>query len=234
MYLYAITDRPETTLPGVTGIGGAELASLAVGDLDVVVSNSASIPPTATPETLWQHERVLEALMKDRTVLPVRFGTRFSGEQAIRAELMSRHEYYVEALERVKGCVEISLRVFSREVKITQPTVEKPATGRDYMASLMAKAASEREERRRAEALAESLINPLVAFATDYEIKVLPSPIQLLNAALLVPAERVNEVHQVARDLAEQYPDLPMVCTGPWPPYSFSSIHSEMNEHTGS
>ena len=66
--LLAITRRRRAAAAG-------SLRALAAGGLAGVV---APAEPTseATAESLWRHEELVEALMADRDVLPVRFGTR--------------------------------------------------------------------------------------------------------------------------------------------------------------
>jgi hypothetical protein len=41
--------------------------------------------------------------------------------------------------------------------------------------------------------------------------------------AYLVPAEKVGEFQAAVRRLQTEHPELTIVCTGPWPPYSFGA-----------
>jgi len=41
--------------------------------------------------------------------------------------------------------------------------------------------------------------------------------------AYLVPAEKVDEFQEAVRRLQAEHPELTIVCTGPWPPYSFGA-----------
>ena len=45
----------------------------------------------------------------------------------------------------------------------------------------------------------------------------------LLRAAYLVPREDVAAFSEHVRRLEAAHPDLTIVCTGPWPPYSFAA-----------
>jgi hypothetical protein len=81
-------------------------------------------------EALWRHEELVEALMADRDVLPVRFGTRFHDEDEAARAVAAQGTSLMTALERVQGAVELSvhappeiqaqLREFARD------TVERP------------------------------------------------------------------------------------------------------------
>jgi hypothetical protein len=50
---------------------------------------------------------------------------------------------------------------------------------------------------------------------------VLPGP-ELLRAAYLVDRDAVDRFVALVRRLEESHAHLNMVCTGPWPPYSFA------------
>ena len=44
----------------------------------------------------------------------------------------------------------------------------------------------------------------------------------LLSAAYLVPRDGVDDFRGEVVKLERAHPDLALVCTGPWPPYSFA------------
>jgi hypothetical protein len=48
-----------------------------------------------------------------------------------------------------------------------------------------------------------------------------PGP-ELLRAAYLVERARVPAVVETVRDLQREHGELALLCTGPWPPYSFA------------
>jgi hypothetical protein len=45
---------------------------------------------------------------------------------------------------------------------------------------------------------------------------------EALAAAYLVPADRMSDVRAAVDAFGDQHPDLTLVCTGPWAPFSFS------------
>jgi len=68
-------------------------------------------PPPATADEMLAHERVVEELMRGRALLPVRFGTTLPDEAAL-ADLLERDgDTFRRLLGRVRGCVELSVRV---------------------------------------------------------------------------------------------------------------------------
>jgi hypothetical protein len=216
LYLYAITDRPQAPLPPAQGLDGAPLQTCEHEDVAAVYSVGASSGLAASEAALWQHEAVAEALMRDRAVLPVRFGVAFSGEPALRASLSRRHAELDEALDRVRGRVEIGLRVRWEPPGAAHAPAADGA-GRAYLQARL-------EERRRGEELADALHRPLAALAADSRHTVLERPRLLLGAAYLVEADQVPDFRAQVDELAAEHPDLGFACTGPWPAYNFSRI----------
>jgi Gas vesicle protein K/Gas vesicle synthesis protein GvpL/GvpF len=83
-----------------------------------------------TAEALWRHEELVEALMADRDVLPVRYGTRFGdAEEAVQA-VAAQRATLTAALDRVSGAVELSVHgppeVQEQLHGLARDTVERP------------------------------------------------------------------------------------------------------------
>jgi len=113
-YLYAITDQPDRPLGVGAGLAGAPLQSIAYRGIAAVVSPLADGPLPPTAENVMLHERVIEALMAERTALPARFGMVLKSQQAALDELAGRYDAYAANLGRVRGRVELGLRVLWR------------------------------------------------------------------------------------------------------------------------
>jgi hypothetical protein len=226
IYLYAITDLPDLPVPAEPGLEGASLFSLTYQDIAAVVSPLTTSAVSPTEDNLWRHEAVVEALMTDRAVLPVRFGTSLTDEAAIRAALAAHYANFVASLDRVRGRVELGLRVLweiaDSEWQTAGSSQQPSATsGRAY---LMARLEEERQRqawREQAEALAEEIHAPLDRLATDSTRQVLITPRLLLTAAYLVEQDQVAAFRQKVEALSAAHPKLRLLCTGPWPAYNF-------------
>lgn len=228
VYLYAITkhlDRPPLSL---RGLDDAPLDLIKVNGLGAVVSriNRSSVQPT--PKRLWRHEQVVEALMSEGTVLPFRFSTVFSNEKEAAQELREANAKYAGNLDKLNGCVELGLRVLRMgEVPGDRGSQENPSLcneekeGRTFDTALAAARLQETMMRRRDESLGEILNRALVTHAVDSKLKFERMPGMLIRAAYLVARESIVEMQNAVQYLAEQYPGLHFICTGPWPPYSF-------------
>jgi hypothetical protein len=182
------------------------------------------VEPSA--ENLWQHEAVVEAVMKRcEAVLPVRFGMTF-GDEAALDDAVARHtSSLVTGLERVRGCVEMGVRVMSREAKeeATSPN-SAPAdqSGRAYMLARLEDERRRRASQSRVEAIADALDAALSPLTRDGTRRLLPAPQVLLTAAYLISRDASESFTSRARSLADAHPDVRIVCTGPWPPYHFA------------
>ncbi len=116
IYLYAITDQPDLPLSTLTGLEqAAKLEIYPYWDIAAVISHTTTAALSPVETNLWQHEGVLEVLMTDRTILPVRFGTVLTDEVALKDILETHYADFAAGLKRVCGRVELSLRVLWEE-----------------------------------------------------------------------------------------------------------------------
>jgi hypothetical protein len=225
MYVYAITDQPALPLPTQPGLDEASLCSLVHQEIAAVFSSLPAADVAVTQANLWRHEAVVEALMADRAILPVRFGTVLDNESAIQAILAAHNASFVADLDRVRGQVEVGLRVlWNEEEKGSQRAGERPGTGGGGRSYLMARLEEERRAgawRQQAEALASKLHAPLARLAAKSTRQLLLTPRMLLAAAYLIEQNQTAAFQREVEALSAVYPALHFLCTGPWPPYSF-------------
>jgi hypothetical protein len=158
-----------------------------------------------SPEALWRREAQLEALMDERDLLPVRYGTRVADEAAAARAIAGRRPELRAALERVRGAVELAVRVQANE---PAPAPATAASGRDYIAARAAHGEA-----------AKRLHEPLAALARESAVQ---HGGELLRAAYLVERDAVGEFVARVRELQAAHPEVALLCTGPWPPYSFA------------
>jgi hypothetical protein len=206
--LFAITDDPAPPLPTV-----APLSAVASHGLALVCAPAAHVE--VSPEVLWRHEEVVEALMEDRDLLPVRFGTRLDDETAAARALGERHQELASALDRVRGAVELSVRVLGEPPDGPDAEAPDPVTGADYLRAKAAAAAGARSA-------LHSLHQPLASRARESKQLAARDRHELLRAAYLVDRSAVESFVEHVAQLQHANPRLRLLCTGPWPPYSFA------------
>jgi hypothetical protein len=208
LYVYAFVAAPAT-LPDVSGIDDALLRSERVGELTAVVSeHEARFEVSET--AILAHARVVEALAAaNEAVLPARFGAMHRDAAALREAVADRGEL-VDALARVRGCVELGLRVLA-----VPSSPSEASSGAAYMRARL-------DHRRELERLANELHAPLAGLAREATLSVGTTPRLLLTAAYLVERGQVEAFQRQLDALQSRHPDVGIVCTGPWPPYSFA------------
>jgi hypothetical protein len=210
LYVYAFTEAPAS-LPDVTGIDRAPLETHAAGGLEAVVSRHDTTP-SAVEEAIVAHARVVEALSEaNEAVLPARFGGVHKDSDALRAAIAERESEFLAALERVRGCVELGVRAL-----VPPPERAEASSGAAYMRARL-------DERRKLERLADELDLPLAELAREATRTVGATERLLLSAAYLVQEDRVAGFRELVERLQTAHPELGILCTGPWPPYSFAT-----------
>jgi hypothetical protein len=201
--LLAITDDPR---PPESPVGAVRS-----GGLSVLYAPAEEQAITAA--ALWKREAMLEALMEGRDLLPVRYGTLVADERAAAEAVAARGAELAAGLERVRGAVELAVRVRSLETAAPAPAEAPAVSGRDYLRARVAGAEVARE-----------LHEPLAALARE---SVRRHGSELLRAAYLVDRDAVEPFVALVRRLQEAHADLALLCTGPWPPYSFTGEPAE-------
>lgn len=199
LYLYAVIDEEPSSLE-------EPLRLIRCGDLLVVAGEAV---PKVTPENLAAQDAVVRGL-DVQAVLPIRFGETVGDEEELRKLLKPRSSDLMQALEKVRGCQQMTLRVFGEPAPLPEPPEEDAGPGTRYLEA-------RRREIERARSLPE--IEPL-----------------LDRLRPLVKAERIERkeqgkllgtvYHLVRREDLQAYKeaskDYRVAVSGPFPPYAFA------------
>lgn len=216
IHVYGIVDELDG-LPPLAGVEDAPLERRRVGELELVVSRVSGDPATeVSRDAVLRHAEVVEELMsRSRAMLPAQFGREFGDEDELEEAVRTQASQLERGLGRVRGCVEFALRVLG-EVVVNGSA--PAATGAEYMRERLA-------ETKRRERLVAELHEPLARLSRASTLA--PRPTSLLEAAYLVPVERVTEFRAAVGRLEAARPQLTLVCAGPWAPYSFADVAEE-------
>jgi hypothetical protein len=242
LHVYGLLDGGvEPSLPPA-GIGGAPVALVTVGPVAAVVSELDDVRFGAQewrahaddPEWLGrvagEHNAVLQALVAEVDVLPLRLPSLHRDRAELEEVLRSDAAGFEAALAEVRGHVEWGAKIFL--VRETDDGNEAPAaSGRDY---LMRKA-SQASRKEQAAAVRQRLVlevheelsmaatHAAVNAPQDRALSGRREPM-LLNAAYLVPRERGQDFLTLADRLADGLFEQGMTLevSGPWPPYNFA------------
>jgi gas vesicle protein GvpL/GvpF len=221
IWVYAICERPEIPAPRRRGLAQAPLEGVRAGELLAVITRHSHTPAEPAPDALWAHERVVERLMADRAVLPMRFGTTMPDTETLTATIVRRHAELLQRLDAVRGRVELGVRAIVSDgaPDSAPPAVQpdaRPRNGRDYLMGKL-------QEERRIDHAATALHEPLARLAVDSRRQP-GAPGEVLRAAYLVDRADVGRFLARVEGLQRAQSTTSVLCTGPWPPYSFVAL----------
>ncbi|MEU6658741.1 GvpL/GvpF family gas vesicle protein [Streptomyces sp. NPDC046821] len=258
-YVYAICGAlPDASRNEVTGIAGAPLAVIRHDGLTAVASTVAERDFAEEPlrarledldflsATARAHHRVIDALTNVTSPLPLRLGTVFRDDDAVRAMLRDREEEFLRALDRLDGRVEWGVKIYAGPAAPEEQATEAEGprdtggatTGRDYLRRRRTLHRAREATWDRAEEFAGRLHHSLAEYAEDDRIHRPQSATlsraagrNILNAAYLVPRSRSEEFVALVDGAKGEVTDLRVELTGPWAAYSFSEpSHRTQNE----
>ena len=226
IYAYAVLDGDATAGDDLLGLDDRPVETRASGKLAVALTrHDAGHRPAADAQSLWRHERVVEALMERHALLPARFGTTFADDARLNAALTLHHDALAEGLDRVRGCVELGVRVLGEPPAVAEAPnalgASTEVSGRAYMLALAEQDRRRREAEGQAAAVSAAVHERLAAIARESTSRPLLTPELVLSAAYLVERGRVGEFRQRVAELSAEHPQVRVLCTGPWPPYHF-------------
>jgi hypothetical protein len=218
LYIYAVADTEPAAGSLGTGIGDEPLRLTPAGGL-VAVAGSLPDRPRAEPETLKRQDAVVRRLAGLFTaLLPVRFGESAADESAVAAKIAPRESELTAALQLVRGCVQMTLRVFGEPDPAPEPN--PAASGGPGARYLEAR----RQEQEHLRSLPEigplSLaLRPMVRAERIERHAAGP----LLGTAYhLVPREGTAAYLAAVEEARGRIGGRRVAATGPWPPYAFA------------
>jgi len=240
-YLYCIIENSNARNFGPIGIGdrGDEVTTIPYGDLSAVVSSIPMSKYVVSRETMTAHEKVLEEVMKDCTVLPVRFYTVAPSVDEIRSLLRRRHAELRNLLRYLDNRVELGLKalwkdmnmVFEEiigengELRALQKNIMNSSSGKAETESkaLAAGVKSQLQEKKDKEA--DGLLDPLQKISMDVHYNKTHGDDMIFNVAFLVDRRWEKDFDIRVEELTEAHNDrIRFIYVGPVPPYSFVNI----------
>ena len=240
-YIYCIIGTGEARNFGPIGIGGRgdEVETIAYKDVGAVISNSPMTKYVISKENLMAHERVVEEVMRDYTILPTRFCTIAVNAEEIRRLLERRYVELKHLLRDMDYKVELGVKALWRDMALIfqeivdeneeikrlkegsarrparQTHAQRIAIGQMVQADLEAK--KERE--------AEAILAPLKRLSVHYRLNRTIGDKMLLNGAFLVDRGWEKEFDdQMDGLIATCGKRVKFMYVGPAPPYNFVNI----------
>jgi DnaJ-domain-containing protein 1 len=243
-YLYGVVPAEVSKNFGPIGLDSGNVRTVSDGGIGIVISTAApvafsEIPPEKTLQYLAQHQRVLERVMLDCTVVPVKFGTfceiTQNDAEVVRI-LRSGAKEFADALESYAGKVEFDVAVSWADLKSVLAEIARDETVVSMKARIANHAEATVEQRIRLGQLVKELLDQKSKAAADRLVvslrtkwrNIVVNPTRddsaVLNAAVLIDRADQAEFDQVLEQLNRSYDDrLKFRRVGPLPPYSFAT-----------
>ncbi len=247
-YLYCIIKcGEERSFNGMSAIGGHRggIHTVVFDGLACVVSDSPDMKYDTTRANMMAHETVIEQVMKEFTVLPIRFATvtrkesaspvddirhkllesRFKEFQSLHAEMDSRVELGLKALWRDEKVIYQEIIAGNRELRKLRDSIEgKPPEATHFdrvrLGEMVKKAL---DQKRGSEA--KMLLARLRPITDRIRENGIIMDRMVLNAALLVSKDRERECDEIVKRLdGELGGRMAFKYTGPNPPFNFCEI----------
>jgi hypothetical protein len=241
-YIYGIVRHNDSLDFGPIGIGirGDLVHGIHFKDICAIVSNSPVIQYEARRVNMTAHEKVLEEVMKQFTVLPVRFSTisEYNDDSGILKILENDYKKFDELLLKMEGKKELGLKVLAHEVAIYDSIIDKYNEIRSLRDYLLNQPIDKTHYQRMkiGEMVAEALkketenykniiLNVLKPLTEDVKINDNYGELMILNAAFLIKNIAESAFDKAVNDLDEKYGKfMTFKYVGTLPPYNFVNL----------
>jgi hypothetical protein len=243
LHAYGLVPAAIDALALPPGIDGCSVSAVTVGPFAVLASTLSAQRygrdawTEHADDLSWvkqlvsEHHRVLQQAVEQTDVLPLSLSTIHLDEDSLRRGILVQQNSLQAALDRVRGHIEMGVKVYAAPAPEDSNRAPGPATGREYLTRRSAQQrdvvgrwerlqlASLRVHEELAQRSTHARANP----AQDPVLSGRADPM-LLNGAYLVPrADETAFRLRAAEVAAEVTPEGVFVeCTGPWPAYNFA------------
>jgi hypothetical protein len=242
VYVYCIIGTDAPLRFGPIGIGAAppDVYTVHYRKLAAVVSDTPPGIPEPTRENFLAHERVIETVMAQHTVIPMAFGTVFRTREDVIELLRSTAKALGAVLGKMRNKLEFGVQVLwdrdaaVREVEREDEDIgrlkEKIAAGRDdnYFARLEYGRLVDAALRSRADRYVLDILKELSLVSAAWRINKPVGDRMIMNAAFLVARDEQGAFDAALGSVAKRFDKLAFKHTGPWPPYNFVNVRLKL------
>ncbi|MEH0934294.1 GvpL/GvpF family gas vesicle protein [Micromonospora psammae] len=241
LFLYGIVPSDVEPTPDAVGVGDppGEVIAVQHGELAVLASEVGLEEPIGRPADLTAYQTLLDGTAEVAPVLPVRFGTVVTGEDAVADLLDAHHDQFAAALDEFEDRIQYTVHGrFDEQELISRLLAENPAAA-DLAEQVRGRPEAESREQRirlgemisqAVELSREAENRQLVEAAGRFAVRDAARPpsheLDAVNVAFLVAVDDEDEFVGAVEEFAEQRRGLVrMRLLGPLAPYDFVSAH---------
>jgi hypothetical protein len=240
IYLYAISQVPETAAPAVAAEGIDGEAPVEAVRCENYLCWISRVPKTEFADQLpdrmqdleWlataglRHQRAVSEISARLTALPARFGTVFLTEDSLAQHIKERKTALQQSFQRVADADEWGIKAFAT-AKPKARTLAKANSGADYL-----KRKSELLQPRTGKLDVE--VTEFISALTKLAVASSPGgkasagqPGLVWHGSFLIRRGDRKKLEAALKKYAGSWKDERRIdCSGPWPPYSFVDEHA--------
>jgi len=240
-YIYCIIGAKQDRDFGSIGIGGRgdKVNTIGADDLAMVISSHPLMKLVVSRENILAHEKVIEEVMKEYAVLPVRFCTIASNTDEIRSLLLKRYREFKNALKDMDHKVELGVKgiwkdmesIFgeiaeeNKEIKKIKSRLKGGTKPKDVQTKIGLGKLVEAALKNKKNEEAQKIVDALRVASFDYKLNNTMADEMFINASFLVSKGREKEFDNIMEEVSETYKDrVKFLYVGPLPPYNFVNI----------
>jgi hypothetical protein len=233
LYLYGIIDSSNQTKESVYGLEGAGVYNIPFCDIGAVVSEISQPIKEVTEDTVLEHEAVVEKVMADFTVLPVRFKTIIDGRDNLLSMMQSYYRDFKDNLERLRNKFEFGIKVIWSADKTKENIIKTlnkeqqkklelgSSPSKKFMKDKFDKYKIDKEFEAKADKFIKAMDIFFSKFAAEKRIEKLKTENLLMDAVYLVEKDNESNFREAFEHIKSARPDFKYLFSGPWPAYNF-------------
>ena len=246
-YIYCIIESNKPRSFGPLGIGGRadELYAVCFNGLAACVSNSPIIKYSCLRDNMLAHEMAIEEVMKEYTVLPVRFNTIADDEEKVKKILEIDHDRFIDALKNMEGKKELGLKAIFKEEIIYKDILERyedirilkekialhPPESTYYQRMEIGRMVEASLQNER-EICKKEILDSLIPLAEDNKINNTYGELMILSSAFLVNRDKEVEFDRKVEEFNTKYGDkIKFKYVGTIPPFNFVNLVIETGKY---
>ena len=187
------------------------------------------------------HEEVIERLMENFTILPVKFHTVFDGRNSILSMMQSYYKHFKDSLNRLRDKVEFGIKVIwpadkikkrirnSHEKSKHEMPIPDGSSNKKFMREKLEKYRKDEEFEKKADKFINVMDIFFSKFAAEKVLKKLKTENLLLDAAYLIEKDRQADFKEAYEHIKNAHTGFKFLFSGPWPPYNFVICRRKVN-----
>jgi len=257
IYIYGIIDSNNGIGESVCGLKGAGVYNIPYRDIGVVASDLNGQIGDITQDSAVEHERVVEKLMINCAVLPVKFRTVFASRENVLSMMKDYYSDFRANLDRLRDKVEFGIKIiwpgeaikarldidYNKNNASVNPAgsvkgqaIDWPdldgrladSPAKRFLMNAFKNYKIDKEFKEKADGCIAVVDHLFSRVAVDKKLEKLRTDNLLLNAAYLVDRNKQHDFREAFEHTRSVHCGLKYLFSGPWPPYNFVDLRGSL------